>query len=352
MPSARKTTKHARTRRDGFTLVELLVVIAVIGLLISVLLPALQGARSAARAIVGASIQRQIGIGAIQYAGENDQFYPGINSSGRMMRNAGPNADYEAWNRSGTAPVQTWDFITPSLGGESLPPNREERMYKVFEEFADPAQTVRAPVWESGPGAGVSEAAAYANQVGQAFRGASYLMSSTFQLYGKNNPALDPTSTLPPDRFGWGTNSGEAECYLPDNKFAPRLDRVTSDKVFIADGFRYIGDGGNEIDFDASVFGYSHGAFTDLPPSSRTSRAWGNEQGQPSGGPDGTNLPLSYRHVGNSMNVTMFDGSGKRISESDSRNPALWAPRGYTVRVSRLHPQARNFGYEEGDPVN
>ena len=57
--------------RRGFTLVELLVVITIIGLLVSLLLPAVFAAREAARGTECKSNLRQIGLGILQFADHN-----------------------------------------------------------------------------------------------------------------------------------------------------------------------------------------------------------------------------------------------------------------------------------------
>lgn len=63
--------KHSRTLPRGFTLVELLVVITIIGILVSLLLPAVQSARESTRRSQCGNNLRQIGIAVNSYESAN-----------------------------------------------------------------------------------------------------------------------------------------------------------------------------------------------------------------------------------------------------------------------------------------
>ena len=65
--------------RRAFTLVELLVVIAIIGILVALLLPAVQAARESARTVHCANNFKQVALAVLNYASGTDSL-PAINN--------------------------------------------------------------------------------------------------------------------------------------------------------------------------------------------------------------------------------------------------------------------------------
>ena len=67
-----------RQERRAFSLVELLVVVAVISILAMIMAPSLQRAKELTRRAICLSNQRNTGIGFAAYASEHDQFLPQV----------------------------------------------------------------------------------------------------------------------------------------------------------------------------------------------------------------------------------------------------------------------------------
>lgn len=92
-----RPTVSPRQRRRAVTLVELLVVIAVVGILVALLIPAVQAARESARRSQCQDHLHQVGIALLNYESANKRFPPG-----------------KRWSRPRTDP-RTFDYAWSSI---------------------------------------------------------------------------------------------------------------------------------------------------------------------------------------------------------------------------------------------
>lgn len=144
-----------RIVRTGFTLVELLVAIAIIGVLVALLLPAVQAAREAARKTQCSNQLRQIGLATHHYldvmkvlpAGYNGVGYPPSPSTHYRWSAFAALTPYLEQSALGNA----LDFSVPLFGPaamnfEVFPQNRQAvaTPIKVFLCPSDPRKTVTA----------------------------------------------------------------------------------------------------------------------------------------------------------------------------------------------------------------
>jgi prepilin-type N-terminal cleavage/methylation domain-containing protein/prepilin-type processing-associated H-X9-DG protein len=118
--------------RKGFTLVELLVVIGIIGLLIGILLPAIASVRRSAQTTVCASNMRQLGLGIHAYANRDRGWLP----------QKGPDG-HDSGTDSFKAGNGVVGFNDPSIWFNAIPPLINDRSY--YDMLVDDSNGNPAP---------------------------------------------------------------------------------------------------------------------------------------------------------------------------------------------------------------
>ena len=114
---ASKNLQAAACTRRGFTLVELLVVITVIGMLMALLLPAVQAAREAARRAQCTNNLKQIGLGILNFESAHKKLPTG--GEGTIANAANPNG--------------MTCFATQSLMTQLLPFIEQQAIYNAMD---------------------------------------------------------------------------------------------------------------------------------------------------------------------------------------------------------------------------
>ncbi len=315
----------------AFTLVEALVASAIIALLIGALVPALSATRASAREAACMAQQRRLHTGAMTFAAETDEAFPGINVTGMRYLQNPVAAQALLGTTHRTNPTSTFDWISPVMGHEAkLSANRARRTKQIFEDLGCPeANTPNKALW--GQFGALADRADFETLLAaEGIRQTSYLSPASFHLIGK--PENNGQWTAPGRKFLW---SGPA--VTPGN-YQPRLYKVgaqLSAKVFVADGTRYLA-AANHLDFDIHPNPQYFGSFTTSGPIYIASRAYGRAttsvefaaENHSPGSPYPHNTRLSYRHRGRIM-ALYFDGHAGAMDETESKtNAAPWYPGG------------------------
>ncbi len=320
--------------RSGWTMLEVLSVVAVIAILLALVTPAFVSARRSAQTHVCMSTLRQMGVGAETYAKNFDEWVIGSPAGSGAYLLGQPMAYGPA--------VQVWDFMGPMARqwrlGLTLPsygdgPGLKQRFNELrgHRAFSCAANDFLAGAY-GGIDAGVGPMVSY------------------------NMPRYFLFEYSPTASGGQYYNNMHEEKIPLD--WSPRVTRVgnAAGKVLMADGARY-STVDIPPDYDLTANASWGGAFADIAPYSTWNRSWDRSRAPGNGafGPVDARM-YAFRHsladppVGAPanayrMNLLFYDGHVETQGDLASSNPHMWLPSGSSLDTSACYPDTRqHFG--------
>jgi len=289
-----------RRFRYGISLVEILVVVALIALLMAVLLPSLSAVREQARQTSCASNLKQIGMAAFAYGSEHRNWIVGSpNTSGNGARSGFADGNYQG-DPDHYPALHVFDWVSPLMKYVSVRPPQDPMLRYaegVKEVFRCPSNCRQA---------GPVNFPALEKLIPADSLAPSYATSRYFTYVGESAINGDINGRL------WWTE----DC-VPAN-YVPKLERIRRQaaKAFLADAHVVSKPKGQ---ISNANWGYtSHGAWRWHDESPVTYR--GNNLGEE-----------IWRHT-KAINILAFDNHVERQKEADSltRN-------GYGTWARRIH---------------